>query len=275
MTSFLRVAFFNPAAAFLGFLFVALLAWWGTLHFIIPNPSSEALQLWGASYQVLAWFGAIAGLVVSHRWGGIHSYMGRAIIAFSLGLLLQSFGQTTYSLYVYALQIDIPYPSIGDLGFFGSIPCYLYGALTLAHVSGAKLSLKSMGSRVGAFLIPLILLGCSYYLFLRGYEFDFSMPLQIFLDFGYPLGQAAYVAAAVFALVFSRKYLGGIMRLPLMLFISALVVQYLCDSMFLYEAAQGIFYSGGWNDLLYATSYFLMALALLCAGSTFSRIRET
>ena len=274
MSEFIRSAILRPAAECVIVIFFAFLAWWFYLHFAI-TASSDALQLWGATYQVIAWFGAIAGLLISRRWGGYKSLVGRAILAFSLGLFFQCFGQITYSSYVYFLRIPIPYPSVGDIGFFGSIPFYAYGAYLLARVSGARVSLRSYHQQMLAVLIPLLMLWSSYAFFLRGYDFDWTQPLKIFLDFGYPLGQAGYVSIAILAYFFSRNTLGGLMRKPILTFIAALVMQYLCDFTFLYQANQGTYYSGNINDVMYATSYLLMTLALLYIGVMYKTIQAS
>lgn len=277
MHNFFRTAFRNPLAEIAILIFSVLFIWWIALHFLISGvgPGSDAFLLWGASYQVIAWYGAIIGFFIARRWGGMKSYVGRAITAFALGLLFQSFGQTAYTWYIYVLQIPIPYPSIGDLGFFGSIPFYFYGAFMLARASGAKVSIQSYSNKIQTFIIPVALLAFSYYMFLRDYQLDAAQPLKTFLDFGYPLGQAIYVSMAILAFVLSRKLLGGIMRLPVLLFIVALIAQYFCDSTFLYEAAQGAYYPANINDLMYFISYLLMAISIAYIGEVFNRVKET
>lgn len=252
-------------------LFFALALWWGMLH--LTNASSDALQLWAASYQAVAFLGAVAGLLISIHWGGLKSVVGRAVFAFSLGLLFQCFGQSSYSWYIYYLHEPVPYPSIGDVGYFGSIFCYLYGVWMLAQASGVRISLRSLRSQTVAVLIPLVFLTISYLMFLRGYTFDWSQPLKIFLDFGYPFGQAIYVSLALLTYLLSRRVLGGIMRLPILLFLGALVLQYLSDFSFLYQASAGTWYAGGWNDFLYLVSYLAMTVALLFVGHTLEKIK--
>src|SRR5207247_941570 len=103
------------------------------------------------------------------------------------------------------------------------IPFYFYGAFMLAKASGAHISLRSYSSKIYTFIIPVILLSFSYYTFLKGYEVDPTQPLKTFLDFGYPIGQAIYVSMALIAYILARKVLGGIMRLPVLFFIIALI----------------------------------------------------
>jgi hypothetical protein len=232
------------------------------------------IQIWGASYQILAFWGVVCGLVFSRLWGGWKSVIGRADILFALGLCGQLFGQCISSYYTITGGV-LPYPSIADLGFFATIPLYTYGAILLARAGGAKIKITSLESVAQIVVIPLIMLCISFFVFLRGYAFDWSQPLRIFLDFGYPLGDAVYISAAILAFSLSFRSLGGVMRIPIFTFIIALVLQYLADFTFLYQNANGTFVVGGITDLAYTVSYFLMALSLIQLAVTFENIRNT
>jgi hypothetical protein len=241
--------------------FILLVTWWVALHTFYAATDVD-MQAFAAVYGVMALIGAIGGFRIAKKWGYTKSLMGKAICMFALGLFAQEFGQLVYSFYIYFLHIDIPYPSIGDIGFFGSIPLYIYGTLLLARASGIKVSLKSLGNQIYALVIPVLILGFSYYMFLQGYEFDWSAPVAIFLDFGYPLGQAIYVSLALLTYILSRRTLGGVMRSRILWFLFALAIQYMADYTFLYQAAKETWVAGGINDLMYLVSYFVMTMAL-------------
>ncbi len=242
-------------------LFAAHLVWWGALTLL--NAPDETKAIWGASYQVLALWGGVWGLIIARSWGGMKSVMGRSVGAFAIGLILQNFGQSVFSYFNLFAQVEMPYPSLADLGYFGSIPFYIYGAIMLGKASGVSISLKSVSSKLQAVTIPVIMLGLSYFYFLRGYEFNWSAPLRMFLDFGYPFGQAIYVSLAMLVYLLSTKTLGGIMKDKVLLILAALVVQYLADYNFLYQAAAGSWAVSGYGDVIYLTAYFLMAFGLI------------
>lgn len=241
-------------------LFVLLLIWW---VYILQAGNETGNLLWAASYQIIALLGGVWGVRIAQDWGSRKSIMGRSITAFAVGLLLQTFGQSVFSFYNLFLQVEIPYPSISDIGFFGSIPFYIYGILLLAKASGVTISLQSYGRKIQAIIIPLILLGLSYYFFLGAYEYDGNGLLKAFLDFGYPLGQAIYVAIAILTYILSKKVLGGIMRGRILFILLALIAQYIADSNFLYQAINLTWVNGGYGDVLYMIAYLLMALGLL------------
>ncbi len=251
-------------------LFLLFSVCWVYLQFL-PDQSSPRI-IFGETYGLLALFGAFLGLRISKRWGGFNSVIGKTLIVFSLGLFAQEFGQISYAFYTNYLHIDIPYPSIGDLGFFGTIPLYIYGAYLLAKASGVKLSLKLFKSKIQAVIIPLVMLSVAYILFLRGYEFDFTNPLKIFLDFGYPFGQAIYISIGILTFSLTRQLLGGVMKNKIFFFIMAFSFQFLADYAFLYFQNQ---YSvGDFIDLMYLISYFTMTVAIINMESTFLKLKH-
>jgi len=271
-------AFGNRMAVVALGLFIILTVWWLLLKpFQATDLESITHEryIWGSLYQLIALWGAICGFVISKSWGGTKSVMGRSIIAFSTGLLLQVFGQSFYSYYNLFSQIEAPYPSLGDIGYFGSIFAYIYGVLMLARASGVKVSLKSYANQAKALLIPLILLLFTYIFFLRGYEFDWTDKLKVILDFGYPLGQAFYVSLAILTYFLSRNILGGKMRQPIFYILLALIVQYCSDFNFLYQANQETWYVGGYGDFFYMFSYLIMTMSLIYIEITLRRISDS
>lgn len=253
---------------------ILLSCWWLILQFTSKHGGDEQ-QFFAAVYGIMAAWGGFWGIKIAKKWGGIKSLMGRAIIMFSLGLFLQEFGQLAYSYYIYYLKISVPYPSLGDIGYFGSIPCYIYGVLLLAKTSGVHVTLKSALNKIQAILIPILMLAVAYYLFLQGYKFDTTKPLTIFLDFGYPLGQAVYISLTLLTLSLSRNILGGIMKSRIIFILFALVAQFISDYTFLYQASKQTWYAGGVNDYFYLISYFLMTLGLLQFKTVLSKLKSS
>jgi len=133
--------------------------------------------------------GGIFGIIIARKWGGFKSLIGRAIIMFAIGLILQELGQLIYTYYIYFLHVEVPYPSLGDVGYFGSIPFYILGILSIAKAAGTKVRFKSVNYKLVVVLLPFVLLAVGYMLFLEGYTFDWNNPIKILLDFGYPFGK--------------------------------------------------------------------------------------
>lgn len=257
------------------FFFLLLSSWWLLNNFFVDKTTLryDTFFDFGEFYGYMALWGGIWGLIIAKKWGGFGSIMGKAMIMFSLGLFAQEFGQLFYAWYNDIFKVAGPYPSFGDLGYFGSIPLYILGIYYLAKASGVHVSLQSAASKIQVFLIPLVMLGLGYFLFLKDYTFDWSQPLKIFLDFGYPFGQAIYVAIAMLTYSLTRGILGGKMKSRILFFVFALFVQFLSDYTFLYQSSKGTWTVGGINDYMYLCSYFLMALALIQLKTVYDSLR--
>lgn len=247
---------------FIVIYYLILLAWWVK---ILISGQKEGFEnnLFGAIYPLLALVGGINGLKISRIYGGWSSVMGRGIIYLSLALLGQVFGQFIWSYYNIISKVEVPYPSVADIGYFLVIPFNILAMWSFAKASGVKLSLGKISGKIQAALIPLILLIIAYVLFLRDYEFDFSNPIKIFLDFAYPTGEAIYISLAIITYILCRNLLGGIMRHKILFFIFAFTVQFLTDYTFLYSVSHEFYYNAGIVDLMYATSFAIYSLALL------------
>ena len=257
-------------------LMILLVAWRAYLFMNGAVADDYSVQFWAAIYQIIAWFGVFCGFYFAGLWGGMKSLVGRANLAFSFGLLAQCFGQSVFSYFFYQGQ-EVPYPSLADLGFFISIPLYIYGAALLVKFSNLSKGSRSWKNIVTAIVIPAALLILSYWFFLRGYEIDWSDSLRVILDFGYPLGQAIYVSLAILALLGARKIMGGLMMVPTLYFIFALVMQFFADYSFLYLSSNELYIDSGIDlvDFLYLLAYYFMAISLIKLGETYYKVQKS
>lgn len=264
----------NKAFKIITVIFAAIVIWWIS---IFARGLTEGWEndYFTLSYSVIALLGGIYGWIYAKKWGGFKSVLGSSLAMFSMGLLAQFIGQLIYSYYIFIKGVEVPYPSLGDIVFFISVLFYIYGAYLLAKVAGIKLTLGTLQGRLQAILVPVLILLASYVFLLKGYEFDFSHKAIIFLDFGFPIGQAVYVSIALLALLISKNILGGMMRQPIMLLIFALIFQFISDFAFSYQFSHGTVYAGDVLDLLYCISYFLMAISLVAIGNMFYKVQES
>lgn len=256
-------------------IFLILTLWW------LFNPvfiaTSYEIRFFGdfpSIYGIIALWAGLMGISIGRKWG-LNSIIGKVLLIFSLGLLAQEFGQLIYAYFSFYQQVEVPYPSLGDLGYFGSIPLYIYGTILLGRASGVNISFRNFAAKIQAVIIPLILLLISYFIFLKGYEFDWSNPIKIFLDFGYPFGQAIYISIALLVYLLSRNTLGGIMKSKVLFILFALLVQYLSDFTFLYQVSRGTWKVGEINDYMYLVAYFLMTIGLLQFNTVLTQLKYT
>jgi len=242
-------------------LFVLFTIWW------ILNPYMQLVfgpkLIWDFTnvYAVTAAWGGVWAIIIAKNFRE-QKNMRWVFYMFGIGLLLQEFGATTYSIYSYFWNIEVPYPSIGDVGFFGSVVSYIFAIAYLAKASGIAIELKNYRSRLLAIIIPLVMLLIAYLLFLQGYQFSWSHPVRIFLDFSYPLFQAIYVSIAILVYLLTRDTQGS-MKNKILFLTFTLFWQFLCDYTFLYQTSRGTWHTAGFNDYMYFISYVLMSLALL------------
>ena len=254
--------------------FILLTAWWIILQFMNLPHESEYNQLWAAVYGLVALWGGIWGVIISQKWGGLQSVMGKSILFFALGLLSQEIGQVLYSYYIYFLHQPIPYPSVGDYFFWATVPLYIIAVIYLARASGVHISLRSVTGKLQAVLIPAGILLLCYAIFLQGYEFDWADPIKILIDLGVPIGEAVYISIALLTYMLTRGLLGGIMKNKVLFILIALLGEFIADWVFLYQASREIWYAGGINDYMYFVAYSLMVLGLLQLNAVLAKIRN-
>lgn len=250
-------------SAKLAVLFFAFITVWWLFIFLSGFKETPQNYNFAATYGLICILGGAYGILYAQKWGGFSSVIGRAMIVLSLGLFFQEFGQIVFSTYNIFLNVEVPYPSLADVGFFGSIPFYIWGAILLAKAAGSKFSLKTFSYQLQAFVIPTIMLVLSYFFFLKGYEVDWADPLKVFLDFGYPLGETIYISVAILAYSLSRGMLGGVMRSKILFLIGAFIIQYIADFNFLFQSSRGTWVNGSYGDYLYFLAYFTMTLGLI------------
>lgn len=212
----------------------------------------------------MALFGGLYGISISKKWGGIRSLVGKSILLLSFGLLFQELGQLSYNYYLFILHVEeIPYPSIGDAFFLASTPLYACSCWLLVKATWTNSIIKNSFNKFIVITIPLMILLVSKILFLPNYQFDWSNPLLIFFDIGYPIGQAIYITIALLAYLLSRKYLGGNLKWPIIIIIIALILQYIADYMFSYQYNNGTWAPGELNDFTFFLGYFVMTYGLV------------
>lgn len=243
-------------------LYIFFVSWWIRLNFAgLPQPEAFYFD---ALYGLIPLLGGLYAIfVVSKIWGGYRSIIGKGIIFIAIGLLAQAFGLEVWTYYNLVLKVELPYPSLADVGYFALIPFYTLGALQFAKAAGGKYWIKTAHGKVFAILIPFIMLLVAYGVFVKNIGFSFEDPIKTFFDFGYPLGEIIPVSIAMFTLSLSKKLLGGKMKTRILYLIFAFFFQFLTEYTFLYLTGINMLQNGGLSDILYLTSYMIISMALI------------
>jgi hypothetical protein len=263
----------NKLQIFITLVFLGFIGWWLSFQHVVDKQGSS-VNWFENTYGLMALMGSIIGFVVMKRWGGTRTVLGKALIFFSLGLFAQEAGQLVSSYYTQIAKVALPYPSLGDVAYFGSVLLYTCAAIFLSKLAGVGFSLKKPVYKIIAVVVPLVMLIFSYSLLLHNHQYDTTKPLTVFLDAGYPIVQACYVSIAIVAYLLSRKIMGGIMRAGFVLVVLALSVQYLSDFTFIYQSHRNTYVPGKYDDLFYLIAYFVMTTAMIKFHSIYSGLKN-
>ncbi len=244
-------------------IYFFILLWWVYLQ-ISQNVGGIQAYIFNWSYGLIGLSAtAYATYISKNKWNGHSSYVGKAILLIAAGLLSQWVGLQIWTYYNLFAGLEVPYPSFADVGYFGLAIFYTFSAYYIARAAGVKFFFRTAIGKIFAFLIPSITLGIAFILFLRGVGFDLTSPLKTFFDIAYPLGEILPITISLFTLSLTGKILGGSMRAKILLLLFAFAFQFVTEYLFLYFAGIEIYVNGGVNDILYATSYYTMSLALI------------
>ena len=250
-------------------LFVLFTAWFVWNDYLMSVGVTEVSNVYG----VVALVGAIYGFKVSARWKHLPN-LASALRWLAIGVLCQMLGQVSYTYYAEVLNIETPYPSFGDIGFFGSVIAYLAASIYLAKSYGLKL--RAIGRKeYGQFFSTLLVIYIvAYILFFREYTVDFTHPLKLFLDFGYPGLQGVYVAIA-FVTYLRAKTAQSTLGKKTLFFLFVLAWQFFCDYMFIYQAYYETWHPNGLNDYFYFLSYVFVNILFVVFSKKELRGRKT
>lgn len=255
---------YNQTRVLCGF-YLALVIWWVTLDFRGAENTTEN-YLFSLIYGFIPLIWGAIGLRMSINWGGFKSAMGKSVRFLSLGLLAWSTGNIIFAYYNLALDVEVPYPSIADYIFVLSFPLWIIGMAYLLRVSGAYFSLRGLGGKITLLAIPVIAAVSSYYLLFevaRGGEIDTTGGIEkLIFDLAFPIGDVLVLTMGFMLYGLSLNYLGGRFKAPILITLVGFAFAYITDFSYSYTTTLETFFVGNWVDLLYATTFFLLALGI-------------
>jgi len=225
------------------------------------------------TYAIITIWGGISSLLISKKWGGLKSLLGRAFFMFAFGLFSVTFGQISYTYYYLVHGEDMAYPNIGDLGYFLSIFFYIYGAYLVAESCGIQMKLKNIKSKIISGILLLLILSVPYTIFLQSYKIDFSDLYRLMLDLGTPLFQGVYLFIALTTYLLSKSTLGGVMKNKVLWLLFALLFQYVSDFYYIYQQYYGGWIAGGISEYTFFLSYSLIIMSIIQFGVVFNKLQ--
>ncbi|TAL49044.1 hypothetical protein EPN83_02100 [Patescibacteria group bacterium] len=236
--------------------------------------SSILIDLYGVLFLgFIPVVGGVNGLIIAKRWGSFKSAVGRAVIFLSLGLISWGLGTYVFSgIYNFLLHVEVPYPSIADVGYILSLPLWAVGMIQLSRATGAKYGLRSKKGKAILFAIPILVILVSYYLLVivaRGGSIDLSgggIP-KIFFDLAYPIGDVIILTLATLVYGLSYNYFGGIYKKSIYVILLGFVIMYAADFLFSYTTTIEIWQPADWVDLLFTTAVFILSMGVTMLDS--------
>jgi hypothetical protein len=255
--------------------FILMALYWLGLQMSGSQDSTLNL-LYSFTLNTLAFLGGVFGVVVSRRWGGAKSALGRGILFMALGLIAWgAVGGYIWSYYngifnwlpgVYADPVAAPYPSLADVGFIAAIPLWTVGMFNLAKATGVKYGLRHRLGKAYLLILPILSFVASYYFLVTvardGVVSDGGSSLKIFFDFAYPVGDIVIITTALLIYGLTLKLLGGIYKWPIHITLLGFVVMFFADMAFSYSTTVETYYNGNYADLLFTIALFLISFGL-------------
>jgi hypothetical protein len=248
-------------------IFVALSGWRLIIHFSSESAAINNPTAWAFACQLLAIWALYYGIVLTKRNGGTKTLIGKVLMLFTFGLILQIFGHNFYYLYNFFAGVEIPYPAWSEVGYFGTNVLYIFAAIYLCIYFQLNQFFKSAKGKICTIGIPTFLLLSSYLLILRNFNPDWNEQfIKSFLDMGYTLMSALYLSLGILAYVASRQLTNPALRHSALLVMIALAAQYAADNSFTIQNNLGNWANGAGGDYFYFVAYFLIAIALIKLG---------
>lgn len=203
---------------------------------------------------------ALAVACVALAIGSTSGRQRMAWVALAFGLASWFVGDAIWAIYELGLDVEVPFPSLADVGYLSFYVCTLFVLVMLptgnAGATLARLFLDGLLVAVSLFALAWVS-GLDDVVAAGGTD-PFSFGLSLF----YPLADMALFTMA--ALMLLRA--GPGQRLTISLLATGIAAVAIADSVYVYLDANGTYLSGNVIDILWATGLMLMAAAALVAA---------
>lgn len=265
MKNLLSGLHFNFFSKLLCLLYLFFFVWW--LYIQQLGTQESSVNTWfAAAYSIVPILGAFGGFVTATSWSTVNRELKKAIMAFSFGLLSWGSGEIIWSIYNLFFKIEVPYPSLADVGFMMSLPLWSLGIVFLARGVGIKADVKNRLIKYLVFLLPVVVLIISYYLlFIVIRRADFgpeSGLIKLFFDISYPLWDIVLLVLITIINILAFGFIRDRFLKPFIIISLGLLFSFFADLGFSYQSSVGEFYNGGFVDLLFITTNFLVSLGI-------------
>jgi len=198
----------------------------------------------------------VCSLSCLRRYGFSHRLdFGAIWLLLSLGTGMWVVAEATWAVYYFVVQVELPYPSLADIFYAGGylpIIAGLVGYLATFQVALSKRRLGYALMGVGA-AVALALI------FVLPVELSQNLtPLNLLTNILYPVLDLVLLSLALLSLAI---FAGGRIANWWLLFAAGATLYVIGDEFFLYQVAQGSYYNGSVDDLVFLLGYLTFAMA--------------
>lgn len=215
----------------------------------------------GYTYGYIALVGISYGMLQLKKQ--ISSPLGTTVKWLCFGLLSQFVGLQIWT--AYNLQgIDVPYPSLADLGYFGLIPCYLYAALSLTHADWVKKNIAASRKNAIIFLSPPFFMMTAlmvYFSLTRG--FSIQPYMSDILAILFPVGEIIPMTILLYSFILGSRSKSQMTKYLMGFVLFGFFLQFLAEYSFIFSASLGAYVNTNAIDYIYCISYTYMALTIV------------
>ena len=186
----------------------------------------------------------------------LKSALGRSMLFICLGMLSWGIGTMAWFSYNTVAQMEVPYPSLADVGYLGMIPFAFYGMyLLLKSVRGSfdKRTLLKLSA------IPILVFVPIYVIFISSALMGDIPPLEKSLNVAYPMGDVLFLSISLAMLSLIR---GSKLFKPIAIISVGFIFEAFADLAFSWTTAMGTYYTGIWTDALFALAFGLIGVGM-------------
>ena len=260
------------------FLFILILGYWIYLNVIAKDETLS--YIFTSAYCSIAFIGGMLGLISSSHWGGRSSKVGQSLLFLSVGLILQFAFQMSYTIYYFVLGIENPYPSIGDIFYVLGNFSFLIGTIRLYTVL-FKQGVISKKFKILGFAIATSLVFTYITLYLR-YVYapeilqinSFKTIEMLFIDVATVLTNTAMFYLIANSFVTSIKYMGGVLRIPVLILKGSISLFYIADLEYTISNGLGKWEPAGIDDLLLFFAYTAVGLGTIKFKKAYDKLSQ-
>jgi hypothetical protein len=184
------------------------------------------------------------------------SAMGRSLAFILTGMLMWGFGNLAWLYYNVVMGIELPYPSLADVGYIGMIPFASFGLLLLLRSVKIKFDKAAI---LKITLIPIAMFLVTYLLFIQSKLAEDADPVVKILNVAYPVGDVVFLS---FGLAILSLVKGGKMFRPIGIICAGFIVEAVADFVFSWSTSTGTYYVGSLADLFFALAFFTLGLGM-------------